>query len=68
MENAKASAYLDSNMSKADKVVVEAVLASYKNAPARPLFTEWGQVWGTWETHYFHGVLLNQKVQRLHII
>jgi len=49
MANVKTSAYLDSNLSKADKVVVEAVLASYKNAPARPLFTEWGQVWGTWE-------------------
>lgn len=49
MENVPADVYLASSLSDADKLVIENVLASFENAPARPLFTEWGQVWGTWE-------------------
>src|SRR5690554_4998692 len=49
MENVPADVYLNGDMSDADKIIVENVLASYTDAPARPLFTEWGQVWTTWE-------------------
>lgn len=49
MENVPADVYLNGDMSDADKIIVENVLASYVDAPARPLFTEWGQVWSTWE-------------------
>lgn len=49
LENVPAATYQASGLSAADKTVISAVLASYQNAPARPLFTEWGQVWGTWE-------------------
>ncbi len=49
LENVKAEDYINSNLPEIDKVVIEAVLASYENAPARPLFTEWGQVWNTWK-------------------
>ena len=38
------------DLSDIDKKVVAAVIESYQDAPARPLFSEWGQVWGTWET------------------
>lgn len=50
LENVDASVYAGSDLSETDKSVIAAVIESYKNAPARPLFTEWGQVWGTWET------------------
>lgn len=49
LENVKVSEYLDSNLPETDKVVIEAVMKSYEDAPARPLFTEWGSVWDTWE-------------------
>lgn len=49
MENVDASVYASSDLSDTDKKVVAAVIESYEGAPARPLFTEWGQVWGTWE-------------------
>lgn len=49
MENVPADVYADSDLSDSDKEVVEAVLESYEDATARPLFTEWGQVWDTWE-------------------
>lgn len=49
LENVSPSVYLNSDLSALDKKVIEAVMESYKQAPARPLFTEWGQVWGTWE-------------------
>jgi arabinogalactan oligomer/maltooligosaccharide transport system substrate-binding protein len=49
LENVDPSVYLNSDMSDTDKVVVEAVIESYQDAPARPLFTEWGSVWSTWE-------------------
>jgi arabinogalactan oligomer/maltooligosaccharide transport system substrate-binding protein len=50
MENVDPAVYEASDMTDVDKTVVAAVIESYSNAPARPLFTEWGQVWGTWET------------------
>lgn len=49
MENVPTAVYLDSDLSDADKTVISAVIESYEEAPARPLFTEWGQVWSTWE-------------------
>ena len=49
MENVPAETYANSDLSDTDKVVIDAVLQSYEDAPARPLFTEWGQVWDTWE-------------------
>ena len=50
MENVDPSVYANSDMPEVDKTIVAAVIESYKDAPARPLFTEWGQVWGSWET------------------
>ncbi|MDR7870368.1 MAG: ABC transporter substrate-binding protein [Tissierellaceae bacterium] len=49
LENVTAQDYLNSNLPDVDKAVIEAVLESYEDAPARPLFTEWGQVWDTWK-------------------
>ena len=49
LENVDAAAYANSDLSEIDKNVVAAVIESYQDAPARPLFTEWGSVWGTWE-------------------
>lgn len=49
LENVKVDEYLNSNLSEIDKVVIKAVIESYEDAPARPLFTEWGSVWDTWE-------------------
>lgn len=47
LENASIEDYAD--LSETDMVVVKAVLASYADAPARPLFTQWGSVWDTWQ-------------------
>lgn len=49
IENIDAAAYLNSDLSDSDKAVIEAVIESYQEAPARPLFIEWGQVWDTWK-------------------
>lgn len=49
LENVDPSVYASSDLSDADKTVVAAVIESYKDAPARPLFTEWGSVWDTWQ-------------------
>ncbi|HSL87203.1 MAG TPA: hypothetical protein VK861_09740, partial [Bacteroidales bacterium] len=59
MENVPADEYLNSDLTDADKAIIENVLASYADAPARPLFTEWGQVWDTWK----NGVLSWSSVQ-----
>lgn len=32
-----------------DKDVIKAVIESYQDAPARPLFNEWGRVWDTYK-------------------
>lgn len=50
MENVDPSVYASSDLADIDKTIVAAVIESYQDAPARPLFTEWGQVWGSWET------------------
>lgn len=49
LENVSADDYLDSDLPEVDKEVIQAVFESYEDAPARPLFTEWGQVWNTWK-------------------
>ena len=49
LENVPADVYLNSDLSDTDKAVIEAVIASYAEAPARPLFQEWGSVWDTWK-------------------
>lgn len=49
MENAKAEDYAASDLPEIDKTIISNVLVSYANAPARPLFTEWGKVWDTWK-------------------
>ncbi len=50
MENVDASVYTESDeLSDTDKEVIAAVIESYNEAPARPLFTEWRQVWDTWK-------------------
>lgn len=49
LENVPEEKYTTSSLSETDKTVVSAVIKSYQGAPARPLFTEWGQVWDTWQ-------------------
>lgn len=49
LENVDASVYLNSDLIDVEKEVIGAVLKSYEDAPARPLFTEWGSVWDTWK-------------------
>lgn len=49
LENVDESVYMNSDLSDTDKTVIAAVIESYKVAPARPLFTEWGSVWDTWQ-------------------
>lgn len=49
LNNVKADLYMDSDLGEMDKEVIKTVYESYENAPNRPLFTEWGKVWDTWE-------------------
>lgn len=49
LENVDASVYQASDLGEMDKKAILAVIESYQDAPARPLFTEWGSVWSTWE-------------------
>lgn len=49
LQNVNADVYKASDLSDTDKAVIECTLQSYKDAVARPLFTEWGQVWPTWQ-------------------
>uniref|UniRef100_UPI00289A78B4 sugar ABC transporter substrate-binding protein n=1 Tax=Proteiniclasticum sp. TaxID=2053595 RepID=UPI00289A78B4 len=49
MENVPADVYLNSDLADQEKAIIENVLASYQDAPARPLFQEWGSVWDTWK-------------------
>lgn len=49
LENVKAAEYTNSSLPEIDKIVIESVIKSYEDAPARPLFTEWGKVWDTWK-------------------
>lgn len=49
MPNVSKEEYQATNLSDLNKKVISAVLDSYDVAVARPLFEQWGQVWGTWE-------------------
>jgi arabinogalactan oligomer/maltooligosaccharide transport system substrate-binding protein len=51
MEHVPASVYEGSSeLTDAEKAVISTVIEGYAGAPARPLFSEWGNVWGTWES------------------
>jgi arabinogalactan oligomer/maltooligosaccharide transport system substrate-binding protein len=51
MEHVPASVYQNAaDLADADKAVIATVIEGYEGAPARPLFSEWGNVWGTWES------------------
>lgn len=50
MLNVPADKYAASTkLSDTEKKVVAAIIESFKNAQARPLFDEWGQVWPSWQ-------------------
>lgn len=49
LENVDNSVYDESDLSDSDKTVIDATIQSYENAPARPLFEEWGSVWDSWK-------------------
>lgn len=49
LQNVSADVYAASDLSDTDKAVIACMLESYQNAAVRPLFTEWGQVWPTWQ-------------------
>ena len=49
LENVPAEKYQEMDLSDTDKNIIEATIASYKEAPARPLFKEWGDVWDTYK-------------------
>lgn len=49
LENVTAEEYNKTGLGEMDKKVITAVINSYKDAQARPLFDEWGQVWPTWQ-------------------
>jgi arabinogalactan oligomer/maltooligosaccharide transport system substrate-binding protein len=50
MANVEPEVFFESDeLSDITKDVVSSVIESYEDAVARPLFIEWGQVWGTWE-------------------
>ncbi|MBU3137453.1 hypothetical protein KPL39_14375 [Clostridium gasigenes] len=47
LENVEPSAY--EGVNELDRKVIDATYEGYKNAVARPLFSEYGQVWATWQ-------------------
>lgn len=47
LENATAADY--EGIDTLDKKVIDATYSSYEQAVARPLFSEWGQVWSSWQ-------------------
>ncbi|MCW6678272.1 sugar ABC transporter substrate-binding protein [Anaerococcus sp. NML200574] len=49
LENVPVEKYKEMDLSDTDKNIIEAAIASYKEAPARPLFKEWGDVWDTYK-------------------
>ncbi len=49
LENATIETYENSDLSDVQKQVIAAAYTSYEDAPLRPLFSEWGQVWDTWK-------------------
>lgn len=50
LENVEAEVYTEAeDLEDVDKAVIKATIESYAEAPARPLFKEWGAVWDTWK-------------------
>ncbi len=49
LENATGDVYQNSDLSDAQKELIAAVLDSYQTSTDRPLFSEWGAVWDTWQ-------------------
>lgn len=49
LENVPADKYQEMDLPEVDKKVIAATIESYKDAPARPLFKEWGDVWDTYK-------------------
>ena len=49
LENVPVEKYKEMDLPDVDKNIIEATIASYKEAPARPLFKEWGDVWDTYK-------------------
>lgn len=49
MENATAQTYADSDLDEVNKQVIATVYDGFETAVDRPLFSEWGSVWETYE-------------------
>ncbi len=49
LENAKYETYEKSDLSDVQKTLIKAVYDSYATSVDRPLFSEWGGVWDTWQ-------------------
>ena len=49
LENVSAETYQGMDLPETDKKIIAATIESYKEAPARPLFKEWGDVWDTYK-------------------
>ncbi|WP_067322306.1 sugar ABC transporter substrate-binding protein [Streptobacillus felis] len=49
MPNVSKEEYAKLDLSDLDKKAITSVIEGYEGAVSRPLFQEWGQVWGTWE-------------------
>lgn len=49
LENVPVEVYQASELDDMSKNIIAATLESYDEAVSRPLFTEWGQVWATWQ-------------------
>ena len=49
LENVSAETYQGMDLPETDKKIIAATITSYKEAPARPLFKEWGDVWDTYK-------------------
>ena len=49
LENVSAESYQEMDLPESDKNIIEATIKSYEEAPARPLFKEWGDVWDTYK-------------------
>ncbi len=49
LENVKVDVYQNSDLSAAQKELIAAVYNSYPASTDRPLFSEWGAVWDTWQ-------------------
>ncbi|MDO4595120.1 MAG: sugar ABC transporter substrate-binding protein [Tissierellia bacterium] len=49
MENVSAEKYENSSLADSDKETIKYTIESYNDAVSRPLFTEYGQVWDTYQ-------------------